>query len=112
MRAQCEIMIVDILPAVRSILAEELKKRGMTQAQIADRLGITQPAVSQYLKKARGKNIESLRKDKKVMKVINEEVEHMMKHKKDDKSFCPMCQKMLDTDFVKKVCSGKGCLCK
>ena len=112
MRAQCEIMIVDVLPAVRSILAEELKKKGMTQAQIADRLGITQPAVSQYMRRARGKKVALLRKDKKVMKIINEEIKHMAKHKKEDKSFCPMCKKMLDTEFVKKLCSTPGCLCK
>lgn len=55
MRPPCEIVVRRILPAVRSILVRDMTERhDINQAQIADRLGVTQAAVSQYLKHARG----------------------------------------------------------
>ena len=112
MRPQCELMIMDVLPAVRSILAERLKEKGFKQGEIAELLGITQPAVSQYLKKARGRSIESLKRDKKVMSIIDAEVAHLIEHKGSHAGFCPICRKMLDTEFVKNMCASPGCGCR
>lgn len=55
MRPPCEVVVKEILPAIRSILVRDLSDRyGMSQTEIADSLGITQPAVSQYLGSSRG----------------------------------------------------------
>lgn len=55
MKPPCEIVVKKILPAIRSILVKDLTKRHeLSQTQIAEQLGITQPAVSQYLRSARG----------------------------------------------------------
>ncbi len=54
MRFDLEVVAEDILPAVRSIVAKELSTEyGLNQQEIADKLGLTQPAVSQYLSKSR-----------------------------------------------------------
>ena len=45
----------------RRLRAFELKKRGWKQAQIADALGVTQGAVSQWMKRAREEGVEGLR---------------------------------------------------
>lgn len=44
------------LPAIRSALAKSLKARGMTQKDIAHKLGIAESAVSQYISGKRGKS--------------------------------------------------------
>jgi len=43
-----EIVVEEFLPTVRSMLAEELRERGLTQSEVADVLGISQSAVSKY----------------------------------------------------------------
>ncbi|MFD1634242.1 thiamine-phosphate synthase family protein [Haloplanus ruber] len=44
-----EIVVERFLPTVRSMLAAELADRGFAQREVADRLGVSQAAVSQYL---------------------------------------------------------------
>jgi len=44
-----EIVVERFLPTARAMLAAELDARGFTQQAIADRLGVTQAAVSKYL---------------------------------------------------------------
>ncbi|MFQ3295219.1 MAG: putative fused transcriptional regulator/phosphomethylpyrimidine kinase [Natrialbaceae archaeon] len=43
-----EIVVEEFLPTIRSMLAEELRDRGLTQNEVADALGISQSAVSKY----------------------------------------------------------------
>jgi len=43
-----EIVVDDFLPTIRSMLAEELRDRGLTQNEVAEALGISQSAVSKY----------------------------------------------------------------
>jgi uncharacterized protein len=50
-------VIWDVLPCIRAAIAEELVKRGLPQKEISRLLGITPPAVSQYVSKKRGYNI-------------------------------------------------------
>lgn len=44
-----EIVVADVLPTLRVLLARELADQSLTQQSIADRLGVTQAAVSNYL---------------------------------------------------------------
>jgi predicted fused transcriptional regulator/phosphomethylpyrimidine kinase/predicted transcriptional regulator len=44
-----EIVVERFLPTLRVALARDLSERGLTQSTIADRLGVTQAAVSNYL---------------------------------------------------------------
>ncbi|HYA32979.1 MAG TPA: transcriptional regulator [Candidatus Bathyarchaeia archaeon] len=56
-RSPCETAVWQILPAIRSEVAKELTRLGLSQVRISDCLGITQPAVSQYVTKKRGTTI-------------------------------------------------------
>ena len=56
-KSPCEMVIWDVLPCIRAAIAEELVKRGLPQKEISRLLGITPPAVSQYVSKKRGYNI-------------------------------------------------------
>ncbi len=58
MKSPCEMVIWDVLPSIRAAVAEELVKRGLAQKEVSKLLGITPPAVSQYISKKRGYNIE------------------------------------------------------
>ena len=53
-----EIDVWYILPAVRKEIALALAKKGLKQREIARKLGMTEAAVSQYVKKKRAKSIE------------------------------------------------------
>lgn len=55
----CEVAVKGILPVVRAMIAEELGARyHLKQREIAKVLGVSQPAISLYYKKSRGKAID------------------------------------------------------
>jgi predicted fused transcriptional regulator/phosphomethylpyrimidine kinase/predicted transcriptional regulator len=43
-----EVVVDEFLPTLRSMLAEDLRERGLTQSEVASLLGISQSAVSKY----------------------------------------------------------------
>lgn len=54
MRFEVEVVNEELLPAIRSMIANQLKQEyGLKQSEIAKKLGVTQPAVSQYLSNSR-----------------------------------------------------------
>jgi uncharacterized protein len=57
MKSPCEEVVWDVLPSIRAAIAEELVRRGLSQKEVSKLLGITPPAVSQYVSKKRGYNI-------------------------------------------------------
>ena len=44
-----EVVVEEFLPTYRSMLAEALRERGLTQSEVADLLGISQSTVSKYV---------------------------------------------------------------
>lgn len=49
LRLPSEIVVEDVLPTLRVLLARELAEHGLTQREIAAHLGVTQAAVSTYI---------------------------------------------------------------
>ncbi|MBL7206444.1 MAG: transcriptional regulator [Candidatus Aenigmarchaeota archaeon] len=47
-------VLIEVLPAARAIIAKKMISSGMNQKDIAEKLRITQPAVSQYKRDTRG----------------------------------------------------------
>ncbi len=69
-KLMCEIMAQDVLPSLRAFIAKELiLEYKMNQITVAEWLGVSQPAVSQYVRQLRGFN-ESLMKHETVNKEI------------------------------------------
>jgi predicted transcriptional regulator len=66
----CEIVVREILPGVRALLAAELIKSGLTQSKAAAKLGVTQAAVSQYCRELRGWRVQRISKDAAIMAEI------------------------------------------
>lgn len=88
---QCETAVKETLPAVRALLAEELHGK-LTQDKIAEALETTQPAISRYLKQARGKKAQEMNKNPKIRKMIKLAAEHIING--DKMQFCPMCKEI------------------
>lgn len=59
MKIPCEIVVWCVLPMIRREIARELVQTySMSQAEVARRFGVTDAAISQYLKKKRGGCVE------------------------------------------------------
>ncbi|MHB8567039.1 MAG: transcriptional regulator [Nitrososphaerales archaeon] len=74
MQTPYEIASKSVIPAIRGMISRGLIERDLTQVQIADALGITQPAVSKYFWEKRGRAIDfDQREDvKKMISVITD----------------------------------------
>jgi hypothetical protein len=96
MKPFCEIIVTDILPAIRAVVAKDLvEKYGLNQTEISKRLGITQPAVSQYKSELRGHGVKILQSNKEIMnsikdlsrKIASDEINSKEIHQ----NFCKIC---------------------
>ncbi|MCK9407034.1 MAG: helix-turn-helix domain-containing protein [Methanothrix sp.] len=108
MKSPCEEIVWDVLPSIRAAIAEELIKRGMSQKDVSRMLGITPPAVSQYVSKKRGYNIE-FRED--IREAIGKLAEDLIEGEVDDlvERICRVCR-MLQEDnnaCISTKCKGK-----
>lgn len=50
MRPPCELVVKEFLPALRALVANELRSLGKSQTEISKLLGVTQPAVHSYIR--------------------------------------------------------------
>lgn len=59
MLVPCEVAVKCVLPAIRAMVAQELMtKHKLKQVETAKLLGVSQPAISLYFRKRRGKAID------------------------------------------------------
>jgi len=66
-------MVTDVFPLIRALMSKELtEKMGFTQQEAAYKMGLTQPAISQYKKEMRAAKIDVLQKNEKIMQYIND----------------------------------------
>lgn len=75
MKYEIEIITNEILPAIRSLITEELREEyGHNQNEIALKLGLTQPAVSNYLNNSRANQelLTKMRNDPQIMVLIKD----------------------------------------
>jgi len=64
-KTPCEIILWDFLPALRRELVKAMVKNGLKRKEIARIFGLTESAISQYMKLKRGKNFRFTKKMKK-----------------------------------------------
>jgi len=108
MKSPCEEIVWDVLPSIRAAIAEELIKRGISQKEVSKMLCITPPAVSQYVSKKRGYNIE-FRED--IREAIGKLAEDLIEKKVDDlvKRICEICRMLQDDEnaCISTKCKGR-----
>jgi len=111
MKPFCEIIVSDVLPALRALITAELSKTyGLTQVQISRKLGITQPAVSQYRSELRGNNVRVISSNEKVMALVRKLAGEIALSGPDatrvHKSICAICKRMREEGLVCKLHAG------
>ena len=98
MRPPCEVVVKEVLPAIRAILVKELIERHhLSQVEVARKLGITQPAVSQYLRMLRGagRGGTLLKHIKKHVRVLADDIARgKLKRKQIIERLCMICRSM------------------
>ena len=108
-----EIEVWYIIPAIRRELAKSMVDLGLTQKQVAKRMGITEAAVSQYLSSKRAKEVvfsnavlEEIRKSaEKITEDKSTAVPEMMRLTK----LTGVMQVMCDLHKKQDVSLPKGC---
>ncbi len=94
----CEVAVKCLLPPVRALLSKTLAtKHKLTQIEVAKLLGASQPAVSLYDKKMRGKAL-NLENEKEIIKLIENLADMLangnLQHKDFIQAFCEICKKI------------------
>lgn len=98
MRPPCELVVRDVIPAFRTLVARQLiKNYHFSQMEVAKKLGITQATISYYLHSKRGKSgTEQLKSKPQVFSIANEMAERIAKDKYSlidaTLEFCRLCR--------------------
>lgn len=105
MKPYCEIVSQIILPNLRALVAKELMdKYGYTQQAAATKLGLTQSAVSQYLRNLRGSQTKILEKDPKVCKKIEDFASRLASGEMNSAQtlnyFCEICKSIRKSKII------------
>ena len=105
MKPVCEVMVREVLPGIRSILARKLvEKHSLSQKAAAEKLGTTQPAISQYKRELRGSGMSSLESSPRVIEMIDSIASRTATGKMDQEDisseFCSICRFMRSSGLM------------
>lgn len=95
MRPFCEIMVQEVFPTVRALIAKELMNSfSYNQAEAALKMGVTQPAISQYRSALRGKKAKTFEGNILVRKSIRDAARELCSSKNPFESeiLCNVCR--------------------
>ncbi len=97
MKSPCEVIVWDVLPSIRAAIAQELVKRDISQKEVSRMLCITPPAVSQYVSKKRGYNIQF---SDEVQAAIGRLADDLIANRVDNlvERICEICRSLKDDD--------------
>ncbi len=113
-----EVEVWYALPAIRRELSFFLKQEGLEQKKIANIMGLTEAAVSQYINKKRGKDItfeDHLKKEihtsaKAIVKnndVFLEETQRILQLLRNDGTICKLHEAHGYSSAHCRICKGK-----
>ena len=66
-----DVLSQEILPGARAMIAKKLIENGLSQKQAAAKMGVSQPAISQYKRDLRGSKSEVFKGDPKLTNAVN-----------------------------------------
>lgn len=114
MRFESEVVVEEILPAIRKIMAVGLHSQyGLTQEEVALKLNVTQPAVSQYLKGKRSDAnvVEKLEDDPQITILLDDAISKAAKDEDFSTDISQIIQTSRDKGTFKEKFEGtKRCL--
>lgn len=91
MKLPCEEALWYILPQIRSDLSRELIKGGLSQKEVAELMGITPSAVSQYTHKKRAGKFKPAAGYKAYIKKVAKELKETKNKEEVSKLICKCC---------------------
>lgn len=99
MKPFCEAIVFEILPAVRAMVATRLiTDYGFSQTQAARRMGVSQPAISQYKRSLRGVRSEILEKYPQIAELAGNIAAKIASGRDESQRptlmFCDICRKI------------------
>ncbi|MFW6122173.1 MAG: transcriptional regulator [Petrotogales bacterium] len=103
MKTPCEVIVWNVVPIIRKEFAKDLiENHGLTQKETANKLGITEAAVSRYISGKRGA-LELT--DGKILKEIKESTKRIVK---EDglaviEETCRICRLLKSREFVEGI---------
>lgn len=105
MKSYCEKAARLLIPAVRSLVALRLLENyKLTQTEAAELMGVTQPAVSYYVKARRGDKLaDKLEGDQEISLIIDEFVEKLrggLTEEEMQKILCEICAKAREKAYI------------
>jgi predicted transcriptional regulator len=104
MKPYCEIIVKEVLPGLRSAVAIELAENyKLNQSEIARLLGVSQPSISQYLRKLRGREkaiIENKNVNEEVKKICQAIYEKKISTTQLVTEFCNICKVITSHELV------------
>jgi predicted transcriptional regulator len=106
MKIPCELIVWYVLPSIRRELARELvDKHNFSQAEVARRFGVTDAAISQYLKAKRGtsKEIENSGKYEDFRKEVESAAVRMVNGSDIVTETCRICEMVKKSGMLVKV---------
>ncbi len=119
----CEIAVKCVLPVIRAMIAKRLTKDyGLKQIEAARLLGVSQPAISLYSRRLRGRAID-LEKEREISSMVDDVTSTLINEKMDYKDFvialCGICRAIrrkglmcgLHKEFDPSIEVGKCNLC-
>jgi predicted transcriptional regulator len=111
MKPVCEVIVNEVLPSVRALVAERLTKSyGLSQEQAAARLGTTQPAISHYKRAIRGYRTRIFKKDPRLDAMLNSLAEKAASGEippnRMAMEFCAVCMYMRRSGLICEIHKG------
>lgn len=105
MKPFCEVIVSSVLPALRALIADELMQTyNLSQTEVSQKLGITQPAISQYRRELRGQRVKVLKTNKKIMGLVQSLSRDIAANSanatKMHKKFCTICRKVREEKII------------
>lgn len=107
MKPVCEIIVKEILPSVRAIVAKRLMESySLSQEEVAERLGTSQPAISQYKRGLRGYKIKIFEENSELFKMVDELTKKILRGasiEKQTTEFCKICKYAREQGIIKNL---------
>ena len=108
MKTYYEVIAQRVLPGIRALIARDLiEVHKLTQKEAARRLGMTQPAISQYEKRVRGYGASTLEKNneinEKILRISSSIAKNEIKREEVDIEICNLCELVRKKGFIEEI---------